>query len=156
MNCTVTQGGLINSGSGWLPRNASGGVSLPSAPPITFSYLLEQSQNCGGSNPNQQTGSLSCQFTLTQTTTVQISVSGRVEEEQANFDFFTIKIGSTQAQISSLGNSLGCFFSQRSDSASVTLSPGTYTYNATVDTVDYNYHEGTAITFSITGTNPLP
>jgi hypothetical protein len=155
--CSITESGLLEASSGWLPKDGSGGVSLPAYLPITFGFKIEKSQNCGGANGQVQQGTLSCSFTLQAETVVSISVSGSVEFQAASFDFGTLSLGGVSAQISGVGNNLGCTFGEVSDSKTVTLPAGSHTFTASVDTDDGLYHDDSTYTFSLSdGANPLP
>lgn len=123
--------------------------NLPKTLPISISFKFETAANCGGTNGNTQSGSLSCCFFLSEETEIEVEVSGNVELQNAGFDTSTATVGGVTATIGSIGAGQGCAMRDVSDKKSVTLPAGAHTYTFNTSTNDPLYHSGMTHTFKI-------
>lgn len=146
-DCAISQSGLQDTIMyGWDVDTTD---DLPKTLPIEVEFKYETSANCGGSNGGRQSGSLNCCFTLDEDASVEISVDGVMEQQDAGFDFGTLSLGGVQAQISSFNRDLGCEMTTANDTKTVSLTAGVHHYTMSADTVDGAFHAGMIHTYKI-------
>jgi hypothetical protein len=143
--CSVTQYGLLQDDSGWSVDAA------PTALPIEISFKYENasSTGCGGSNNNAQGGSVTCCFRLQEESTIELDVSGPVEQQNEGFDFGRIEVGGVTAKIGSFGRGLQCVMIDTQDTQTVVLPAGVHSYTITAGTNDGLWHQNMTHTFKI-------
>lgn len=147
-NCTRTQSGVIDTTAyGWSV------VEPPTTLPIEIAFRYENSLNCGGSNPNTQFGEISCYFRLDDAATIEMSVSGPVEQQAFGFDKanlqITDNISTFNVNIGSVGSGLGCTMIAQQQLQTIELGPGDYYYKMIANTVDAAFHTNMTHTFKI-------
>ncbi len=158
-NCSISESGLLQPSSyGWFAggEKLTDTLGLPEELPIEAEFRYEDSSSpgCGGSNGNQQIGNISCCFCLDEETEIEIKVSGKMEQQDAGFDYGTLSVDNltatyTQVQISSYDRNLQCQMIDDEDSTTVTLPAGKHTYIFSADTRDGQWHTGMTHKFSI-------
>jgi hypothetical protein len=143
------QRGQLRPESGWFPREDDGTVSYSERLPLSFSFGIEASLNCGGSNSSPQSGSLSCSFYLPRPARVRLFVSGTVERQNAPYDYGTLTCGGVTAQIQAIGAGAGCSFQRVQNQQFVELDRGCHAYTMSVNTGDGLYHTDNDYVFII-------
>jgi len=152
---------LINFG--WTKPPTKAGKS------ITATFTFEDSFNCGTEiNFNRQTGIGTCDFTLSENTQVTLSVNGKTENENANYDYGWILIEGPgvpapqveqdaslnnktfHVRIKSEGLNNQCQMFDKNDQLQINIGPGKYTVTFQVDTVDALFHQNMVHNFSVT------
>lgn len=174
--CPVpTSSGIINpSSAGWTTPPTKTSTSINAV----FTYedsgggggVIGENGTCGaGTNPNTQTGSGSCSFTLSEEQQVKLKVFGNTEDQSDAFDNAWILLSgpgvppdsvygprgySYHVRIGSLGLGQGCNMFSKSDENTYTLGPGTYTVNFEANTYDSLYHQNMVHNFEVTWSTP--
>ncbi len=106
-------------------------------------WIAENSENCGGPNPDRQTGLARRDFYSPVPCTLSLSLVGNVERQDQDFDFGTILIDGEQVlQLHGLQEGLGCSMQIVAGGLQVELSAGSHSIELECDTVDGRYHVG--------------
>jgi hypothetical protein len=162
VNCRVEGFGVFGlvSGSnvGWRINSSVLTVSnLPRRLPVAVQFRYPDSTNCSSALDYTRSGGnvVGC-FSLSSPTSVRMSVSGAVEQQNAGFDAAFIEIRGTRAQIGSFGRGLECAMTNTSSTKEIQLDAGVHVYTLVADTVDALYHVNMVHTFVIEEANPLP
>jgi hypothetical protein len=128
---TLNTTGLVSGPGGWQVTNSG----------RTIEFIVQNSSNCGGPNPNIQTGVAQATFVTGPTAYQFIPVlSGRGEAQDAGFERMTLSLNGVDiVRAASAGGNLGC--APGTPVNITTLVPGPYILNA-----------GTTNTFTLTFT----
>ena len=157
VNCSVAGFGVSGSNNGWIINSTFLTVNnLPRRLPVAVQFRYPNSSNCSPAGSGSAGGNVFGCFALSSPTTVRMSVSGAVEQQNAGFDLAFVEIGGTRAQIGSFGRSLFCAMTEASDTREIQLGAGFHTYRLRADTVDGLFHVNMVHTFVIEEANPLP
>lgn len=142
--CTVTQSGITKAGFGWSVTKA------PTKLPIDVEFKYEDSTNCNGANGSRQIGQISCCVYLSAPSTLELTVSGNVENQQAGFDVGRINVAGVQVEIQGVNAGQGCAMVQKTATKTVSLPAGQHVYTLSADTVDGAFHKNMTHRFKIT------
>lgn len=135
---TLNTTGLVAGPGGWQVTNSG----------QTIEFIVQNSSNCGGPNPNIQTGVAQSSF-VTGPAAYQFipTLSGRGEAQDPGFERMTLSLNGTNiVRAVSAGGNLGC--ASGTPVNITTLVPGPYILNAgttntftlTFTTQDAQYH----------------
>lgn len=106
-------------------------------------WIAENSENCGGPNPNRQTGLARRDFYTPQPCTLSLSLVGNVERQNEDFDFGTVLIdGEEVLQLHGFQEGLGCQMQQVAAGIQIDLGAGSHSIELACDTIDGAYHVG--------------
>jgi hypothetical protein len=162
--CGVNDFGISESGDGWLLNSSRlTRNNLPRRLPVAIQFRYPNSINCAPEGSGLAVGNVVGCFSLSSPTTVRMSVSGTVEQQNFGYDVAFVEISEpadffaiTRAQIGSVGRGLGCSMTNASDTREILLGAGLYRYRLRADTVDGRFHVDMVHTFVIEEANPLP
>jgi hypothetical protein len=99
--------------------------------------------NCGGTNPNEQTGIARRIFVLNQPTRLRVDLRGRVERQNSAYDMGTVWVDGEQLlELHGTNEGLGCEMADVEGTATIDLGAGEHEIQLDCDTVDGRYHVG--------------